>query len=90
MAGSYYLVFETVAECNKDFFNLYNINANLLGAIGSEDTCVYTIYKDVYFWKTGTIMLMPILIVLSILVVIAVIVAAMWILKKISIRRIQR
>ena len=65
------------------------MNIGSIGNIEEDDTCIYTVYRDVYFWKTGKIMMLPIIITLIVLLVIALGVVIIWALKKLSLRRIQ-
>jgi hypothetical protein len=61
-----------------------------IGEYSSDDTCIYTVYRNIYFWKPGKIMLFPILITLIILLLIALITLLVWLLKKLVISKMQR
>lgn len=87
--GDHLLVFKTVAECNETYFKQIGFTPSSLGKVSSSDTCVYTVYRNVYFWKTGKIMMMPILITFIVLLVIAITVFLVWLLKRISLRRME-
>lgn len=53
MVGSHPLIFKTFAECSPEFFESYDIKLNTLNSFTDEDTCVYTVERTLYFWKTG-------------------------------------
>lgn len=61
-----------------------------MGKLEQDDTCIYTVYRDVYFWKTGKIMLLPIIITLIVFLIIALGVIIIWAIKKLSLRRVQQ
>lgn len=66
------------------------ININSYGQISDDDKCIYTVEQTVYFWKTGKIMVLPILIMAIVFLVIAFGVLLIWIMKKLNIMRFQK
>ena len=90
MLGLHFLVFKTVAECNQNYLQQIGVPKFSLGDYTNADTCIYTVYLDVNFWKTGKIYLLPILITFLVFGAIALTVIALWVVKKIVLKRMQR
>ena len=49
-SGEHSLLFKTYAECNDTYFHLYKVDQKAIGDINEDDICVYSVYRDVYFW----------------------------------------
>lgn len=84
--GSHHLVFKTVAECNKNFLEEKKIDMGTIDGFTSEDSCIYTVYQQVYFWRAGEINTKPILILLLVVLAFGLGVFLIWLFKRISIR----
>jgi hypothetical protein len=57
--GTTPLLFKTTAECNDTYFANYEINKSMLGTIGPDDVCTYTVYRSIFYWEVGEIKTYP-------------------------------
>jgi hypothetical protein len=90
MVGAHPLVFKTIAECNETYIKSIGINSISLGQYSSSDSCIYTVYRNVYFWRAGKLIVLPFLITFIVFLVIGFSVIIIWVIQKIMIRRAQK
>ena len=61
-----------------------------LGQINDDDVCVYTVYKDVNYWKVGEVKIMPFLIALLVVLGLSIVAVVVFLLKKAKIARVMQ
>ena len=52
--------------------------------------CIYTAYKDVYFWEVGEIFLMPIVVAIIVFLALSVLISIIYFVKKMRLRSLMR
>lgn len=88
--GKHQLEFKTTAECNEDYFEKYQVNKTLLGDIDEDDVCIYTVYKELEYWKVGEVKTYPFLIAMLVILALVIVAVIVFVLKRVKIRRVMQ
>jgi hypothetical protein len=72
------------------YFKKIGVSAELIEEYSYEDTCIYTVHKDIVFWKEGKVNKTPILITLTVFIIVSTTVFTIWCTKKSMLRRLNK